>query len=85
MDVTCGGRWWRRTAVDAYQASHKENFEPAAEAVVRAYAQRLASSSGMLHVTVPVASYDRRRRETGGLHVRARSVATTAQAPERPP
>jgi hypothetical protein len=54
MDNTCGGPWWRRVAADAYHASHRENFEPTAEAVVQAYAQRLASTTGMLHVTVPV-------------------------------
>jgi hypothetical protein len=54
MDKTCGGPWWRQTAMDAYQASHKENFEPTAEAVVRAYAQKLAGASNMRQVTVPV-------------------------------
>jgi three-Cys-motif partner protein len=54
MDKTCGGPWWRRTAVEAYRASHRGNFEPTAEAVVGAYAQRLANASGMRQVTVPV-------------------------------
>ena len=54
MDVTCGGTWWRETAVDAYRSSSKGNFEPAAEAVVSGYAARLARAGRMLHVTVPV-------------------------------
>ena len=54
MDKTCGGPWWRQTALDAYHASHKENFEPTAEAMVRAYAQKLARASNMRQVTVPV-------------------------------
>jgi three-Cys-motif partner protein len=54
MDRTCGGPWWRQAALDAYQASHKENFEPTAEAVVSAYAQKLAKASNMYQVTVPV-------------------------------
>jgi three-Cys-motif partner protein len=54
MDKTCGGPWWRQAALDEYQASHKENFEPTAEAVVRAYAQKLAMAAKMRQVTVPV-------------------------------
>ena len=54
MDVTCGGTWWRETAMDAYRSSPKGNFEPAAEAVVSGYAARLARTGRMLQVTVPV-------------------------------
>jgi three-Cys-motif partner protein len=54
MDTTCGGEWWRATAMRACRSSARGNFEPAAEAVVNAYAERLASSGRMLTVTVPV-------------------------------
>lgn len=54
MDVTCGGPWWRDTAMEAYRASPVSNFETAAEAVVREYAGRLARAGRTLHVTVPV-------------------------------
>ena len=54
MDVTCGGTWWRETAMHAYRSSVKGNFEPAAEAVVSGYAMRLARGGGMLQVTIPV-------------------------------
>jgi three-Cys-motif partner protein len=54
MDTTCGGEWWRATAMGAYRSSARGNFEPAAEAVVNGYAERLARSGGMLRVTVPV-------------------------------
>ena len=54
MDMTCGGPWWRETAMDAYRSSPKGNFEPAAEAVVSGYAARLARAGRMLQVTVPV-------------------------------
>jgi len=54
MDVTCGGPWWRQTAIEAYRSSPKENFEHAAEAVVSGYAARLAKAGRMLQVTVPI-------------------------------
>ncbi len=64
MDMTCGGTWWRETAIDAYRSSPKGNFGPAAEAVVSGYAARLARAGRMLQVTVPVR---RRLRATGRL------------------
>jgi three-Cys-motif partner protein len=54
MDTTCGGPWWRATAMSAYGPSAKGNFEPAAEAVVNGYADRLARAGKMFYVTVPV-------------------------------
>jgi three-Cys-motif partner protein len=54
MDVTCGGVWWRESAMDAYRSSPQGNFGPAAEAVVSGYAARLARGAGMLPVTIPV-------------------------------
>jgi three-Cys-motif partner protein len=54
MDVTCGGRWWRDTAMDAHLASSGGTFQSAADAVVGEYAARLARSARMLQVTVPV-------------------------------
>jgi three-Cys-motif partner protein len=54
MDATCGGPWWRDVAMEALRSSATGNFEPAAEAVVVGYAQRLASAGSMLQVTVPV-------------------------------
>jgi three-Cys-motif partner protein len=54
MDVTCGGSWWRDTAMAAYNASASTSFETAAEAVVREYADRLGRTGKMLRVTVPV-------------------------------
>jgi three-Cys-motif partner protein len=54
MDMTCGGTWWRETAINAYRSSPQGNFEPAAEAVVSGYAARLARAGRMLQVTVPV-------------------------------
>jgi three-Cys-motif partner protein len=54
MDVTCGGPWWRGIALEALRSSATGNFEPAAEAVVVGYAERLAKAGSMLQVTVPV-------------------------------
>jgi len=54
LDTTCGGSWWRSVATQAQRSTAAENFEPAAEAVVAGYAQRLARAGSMLHVTVPV-------------------------------
>ena len=54
MDATCGGPWWRATAMEALRSSATGNFEPAAEAVAAGYAQRMASAGSMLQVTVPV-------------------------------
>jgi hypothetical protein len=54
MDRTCGGRWWRRTALDAHAASPTRDFEAAASAVVDEYANRLAAACRMRSITVPV-------------------------------
>jgi three-Cys-motif partner protein len=54
MDRTCGGDWWRQTALDAHAASPAGNFEAAAFAVVEEYARRLAIAGGMHAVSVPV-------------------------------
>jgi three-Cys-motif partner protein len=54
MDATCGGPWWRATAMEALRSSATGNFEPAAEAVAAGYAQRMASAGSMLQVMVPV-------------------------------
>jgi three-Cys-motif partner protein len=54
MDVTCGGQWWRDTAMDAHLASSAGTFQSAADAVVHEYAGKLARAGRMLQVTVPV-------------------------------
>jgi three-Cys-motif partner protein len=54
MDKTCGGTWWRDTALAALSKPTTHNFEPVAAAVAEEYAQRLARAGSMLHVTVPV-------------------------------
>lgn len=54
MDSTCGGTWWRDTALDEYRSSPTEDYERSAEAVVRGYARQLGSATRMLQVTVPV-------------------------------
>lgn len=54
MDETCGGAWWRDTALAALSKPTTRNFEPVAAAVAEEYAQRLARDGSMLHVTVPV-------------------------------
>jgi three-Cys-motif partner protein len=54
MDVTCGGRWWRTTALEALRSSSTGNFEPAAAAVADEYARGLARAGSMTAVTVPV-------------------------------
>lgn len=54
LDTTCGSPWWRDEAMKAIRSSTSRNFEPAAEAVVKGYAERLARAGGMLYVTVPV-------------------------------
>jgi three-Cys-motif partner protein len=54
MDVTCGGRWWRTTALEALRSSSTGNFESAAAAVADEYAGRLARAGSMMAVTVPV-------------------------------
>jgi three-Cys-motif partner protein len=56
LDQTCGGEWWRAVALDAYERSHRRNFESAAEAVVNEYGRRLAerAGSGARAVTIPV-------------------------------
>jgi three-Cys-motif partner protein len=54
MDETCGGAWWRDTALAALSKPTTRNFEPVAAAVAQEYAQRLARAGSMLQVTVPV-------------------------------
>jgi three-Cys-motif partner protein len=54
MDKTCGGTWWRDTALAALSRPTTHNFEPVAAAVAEEYAQRLARAGSMLHITVPV-------------------------------
>jgi three-Cys-motif partner protein len=54
MDRTCGGAWWRDTALAALNGPTARNFEPAAAAVAQGYAQRLAGAGSMMQVTVAV-------------------------------
>lgn len=54
MDETCGGQWWRETALAALSKPTTRNFEPVASAIAHEYAKRLARSGSMLQVTVPV-------------------------------
>ena len=54
MDETCGGQWWRQTALTARRDSARGTFEPVAAAVAEGYAMRLARAGSMMHVTVPV-------------------------------
>jgi three-Cys-motif partner protein len=54
MDETCGGAWWRDTALAALSRPTTRNFEPVAAAVAEEYAQRLAGAGAMHQVTVPV-------------------------------
>jgi len=54
MDRTCGGAWWRGTALAALNRPETRNFEPVAAAVAEEYAQRLARAASMYQVTVPV-------------------------------
>lgn len=54
MDKTCGGPWWRDTALAALSRPTTRSFEPVAAAVAQEYAQRLASAGSMMQVTVPV-------------------------------
>jgi three-Cys-motif partner protein len=54
LNTTCGGDWWQEVAIAAHGAREDDTFEAAAEAVVAAYASRLAAASGARHVVVPV-------------------------------
>lgn len=54
MDVTCGGQWWRETALRAHRQSATGDFEQVAAAVAEEYAGRLAHAGSMMPVTVPV-------------------------------
>ena len=54
MDETCGGAWWRDTALAALSRPTTRNFEPVAAAIAEEYAQRLAHAGSMLQVAVPV-------------------------------
>jgi three-Cys-motif partner protein len=54
MDTTCGGPWWRETALSALRRPETRNFEPIAAATAEEYAQRLANTASMEQVTVPV-------------------------------
>lgn len=52
LDRVCGGDWWREVALQA--RGPNTTFEASAEAVARAYTDRLARRTGMRGVTVPV-------------------------------
>ncbi|MEU0427451.1 three-Cys-motif partner protein TcmP [Streptomyces canus] len=52
LDRVCGGDWWREVALQARGSN--SSFEASAEAVARAYTDRLARMTGMHGVTVPV-------------------------------
>jgi three-Cys-motif partner protein len=52
LDRVCGGTWWRDVALQALGPD--STFEPCAEAVARAYTDRLARMTGMHGITVPV-------------------------------
>lgn len=54
MDETCGGTWWRDTAMAALSRPETHNYEPVAAAIAEEYAQRLADAGTMYQVTVPV-------------------------------
>jgi hypothetical protein len=54
MDTTCGGVWWRETALGTLRSPQGRNFEAAAHAVAREYAQRIADDTAMMPVVVPV-------------------------------
>jgi three-Cys-motif partner protein len=54
MDRTCGGQWWRQTALCALAGSSEGTFEPVAAAVAEAYAGELARAGSMMPVVVPV-------------------------------
>jgi three-Cys-motif partner protein len=54
MDRTCGGTWWRKTALAALSRPWRRNFEQVAAAVAEEYAQRLARAGSMFQITVPV-------------------------------
>lgn len=54
MDATCGGQWWRSTALDALSTSRKGTYEGVTHAVAHEYAQRLARATNSLSVVVPV-------------------------------
>lgn len=54
MDTTCGGEWWRETALHARASSPTGSFEQSAEAVAVEYAQRLGQTTAMRAVTLPV-------------------------------
>lgn len=89
MDVTCGGEWWRDSALDALRRSPTGNFEPVAAAVAEEYARRLAHAGAMMHVTVPVRRRLNRQpvyhlvfmtRSPYGLWVFANALAKARQA-----
>ncbi len=54
MDATCGGSWWRATAMNALEASVTRTFEAVTHAVANEYAQRLATATGCFPIVVPV-------------------------------
>ncbi len=89
MDVTCGGQWWRATALQALRSSATGNFEQVATAVAEQYAERLARAGSMMAVTVPVGRRINRQlifhlvfmtRSTYGLWVFADALARARQA-----
>lgn len=61
MDTTCGGGWWRKTALDTLHSPQGKNFEAAAHAVAEEYGQRIAKDTSMKPVVIPVARSPRTR------------------------
>jgi three-Cys-motif partner protein len=54
LNTMCGGEWWQRVALDAYNVSRDGTWEKAAEAVVDEYARKISETAGMKKVVVPV-------------------------------
>ncbi|MFE9405307.1 three-Cys-motif partner protein TcmP [Streptomyces sp. NPDC006530] len=52
LDRVCGGTWWRDEALKVLGPDR--NFERVAETIAHAYTKRLANSTGMQGITVPV-------------------------------
>ncbi|MFV2178003.1 three-Cys-motif partner protein TcmP [Actinomadura sp. LOL_016] len=54
MDTTCGGDWWRETALGTLRSPQGKNFEAAAHAVAQEYAGRVSRDTSMTPVVIPV-------------------------------
>ncbi|MGI5206200.1 three-Cys-motif partner protein TcmP [Spirillospora sp. CA-108201] len=54
MDTTCGGAWWRETALGTLHSPQGKTFEAAAHAVAQEYAERIARDTSMTPVVIPV-------------------------------